>query len=97
MEKKHIRLIFDQTVTRLAGFKYGMETYDSQVGNCVDFSCDQIIVIEFPEQIIRIASSFVQGFFEKIIKQIGLESIGSQVEIQTGDIELTKSIFKNLT
>lgn len=95
MEGNHICLKFDSVVTRLAGFDYGKKIYHEQVEGQVDFS--QYVTIEFPAQIIKIASSFVQGFFEGIIDQAGLDQIGDQVMVVTGSPELTASIFNNLT
>lgn len=95
MEKNHVCLRFDSVVTRLAGFDYGKEIYQAQVENQIDFSCP--VVIEFPDRIIKIASSFVQGFFEDIIKQVGLNQIGNQVKVVARSPELVASIFNNLT
>lgn len=95
MGNNHVFLQFDPMVTRLAGFNYGKETFANQVEKQVDFA--NKITIVFPNQIIKIASSFVQGFFEGIIEQVGFKGIGRQVIIETGSESLTKSIFDNLT
>lgn len=95
MGNNHVYLQFDPMITRLAGFDYGKKTFANQVENQVDFT--NTITIVFPKQIIKIASSFVQGFFEGIIDQVGFEEIGRQVIIETGSESLTKSIFDNLT
>lgn len=50
---------FNKTVTRLAGNEYGRKVYDEQARNKIDFSEKTQIV--FPDQIIAIASSFIQG------------------------------------
>lgn len=95
MEKNYICLKFDPVVTRLAGFDYGKEIYQTQVKSQIDFTGQA--TIEFPTQIIKIASSFVQGFFEDIIDQVGLTQIGNQVRIIAGSPEVVASIFNNLT
>ena len=95
MERNYVSLQFDGMITRLAGFEFGREIFASQIENQVDFS--EIVTIEFPGQIIKIASSFVQGFFEKIIDEVGFDEIDKRVKVVTGSEELTKSIFDNLT
>lgn len=94
MESNYVCLQFAPVVTRLAGYDYGKEIFQSQVENRIDFSCQA--TIEFPERIVKIASSFVQGFFENIINQAGLDKIGSQIIIKTRSSELTSSILNNL-
>lgn len=95
MEKKQICLEFNPMVTRLAGFDFGEDTYREQVEKQIDFSEETTIV--FPNQIIKVASSFVQGFFSEIIAQVGLEGIGSNVIVNAGSKELIASILDNLT
>ena len=95
MESTRVVLVFDKMITRLAGYEFGKEIFDNQVKNRVNFSTE--VIVEFPEQIIKIASSFVQGFFEKIIDEVGFDEIGQRVKVVTGSEELTKSIFDNLT
>ena len=48
------------------------------------------------QQIIRIASSFVQGFFEKIIENVGVSGIGKVILIEPSDSKLYDSIIDNL-
>lgn len=94
MSENYIKLEFDPTVTRLAGYDYGREIYNSQVVGKINFT--KVITIEFPDRIIKVASSFVQGFFKDIIKEIGLEMIHEKVKIVSGNSRLTESIFDNL-
>ena len=89
-----IKLKFDKTVTRLAGYPYGRHIYDTQVKDVIDFS--QCVQIEFPEQIVAIASSFVQGFFDEIIKKVGILGIGRQVIVMAPSIDVEDTIIKNL-
>lgn len=91
---KNILLKFDEDITRLAGYPYGKSVYEKQVKDNIDF--DEVSVITFPPQIVAIASSFVQGFFEEIVTKVGILGIGDRVIIQTGSENLTKSIFDNL-
>ncbi len=93
-ENNYIKLKFDKTITRLAGFPYGEAVFNEQIKGYVDFS--KPITIEFPEQIVKIASSFVQGFFKGIIYEVGIEEIGKSVEIVTSNLELKQTIISNL-
>lgn len=92
--EKVIRLEFDKTVTRLAGYPYGKQVYETQVGNTIDFT--QGVQIEFPEQIVSIASSFVQGFFDEIVKKVGILGVGKQVIVVAPSIDVEEKIIKNL-
>lgn len=88
-----VTLVIDKTVTRLAGYPYGQLVYNEQVDGKLDFS--KTAYIEFPQEIVRSASSFVQGFFEKIISIVGIDGIGTQVVLLCND-SLKESIMKNL-
>ena len=68
--KNRVELVFDNTLTNLAGYEYGVSIYDKQVDGRLDLNHSFEIV--FPAQIRGVASSFVQGFFEKIVDTIGL-------------------------
>lgn len=93
-KNSYIKLEFDKTITRLAGFPYGEAVYNEQVKGHVDFSGP--VTIEFPEQIVKIASSFVQGFFKEIIYEVGVEGIGKSVQIVTPNLNLKQTIISNL-
>lgn len=89
-----IQLKFGKAVTRLAGNDYGRQIYQEQVKDIIDFS--SVTQIVFPEQIISIASSFVQGFFDEIIANIGILGIGKQIIIVAPSLDVEKKIIKNL-
>lgn len=65
-----IELVFDNTLTNLAGYEYGKKVYEQQVQGKIDLNEEFQLV--FPKQIKGVASSFVQGFFEQIVTTIGL-------------------------
>mgnify|MGYP003306632411 CR=1 FL=1 len=94
MEKK-INLVFDKTTTRLAGYNYGIEVYKNQVEPLIDMSSD-IIYITFPKEIVKIASSFVQGFFNVIIKKRGYDSIGKSVIVESDNDGLAIGVYNDL-
>lgn len=89
-----INLEFSKSETRLAGFPYGETIYNDQVKGNISF--DDKIEIVFPDQIEKVASSFVQGFFSAMVSVIGYSGIKQQVKIVTGTPKLTDFIWKNL-
>lgn len=91
---KRIILEFDNSLSGLAGYEYGKQIYNEQVKNKISF--DEEVCIEFPDNIQRIASSFVQGFFEEIAENVGISSIGKNIEIKCVNDKLKKSIIDNL-
>ena len=82
-----INLEFPKSETRLAGFPYGENVYQSQAKE---------LTIIFPDQIEKVASSFVQGFFANIVMEIGYKGIEKNVIIKTKNENLTSSIRKNI-
>ena len=84
-----IKLKFENTTTRLAGNPYGKEIYDSQVkGKYEDFS--EPLIIVFPDNITKVASSFVQGFFSDLVEKIGFSSVEDRVDILSENPNITK-------
>ena len=89
-----IQLHFGKTITRLAGNEYVRQVYEEQVKDIIDFSTETQIV--FPSQIISMASSFVQGFFDEIIANIGILGVGKQIVVIAPGINVEEKIIKNL-
>ena len=89
-----IKLVFKKDLTKLAGNAFGKNTYETQVENIIDFN--KTIVFEFPSQIDRIASSFIQGFFNKIINEIGIGGIEQQITYISSIPELKEFVLDNL-
>ena len=87
-----IYLRFDKMIVGLAGYDYGKTVYEEQVSNKIDFS--KKIIIVFPDQIQRIASSFIQGFFDEIVKRIGIAGIEKQIEIK--EIDIAKEFIETM-
>lgn len=89
-----IILNFEKSLMGLAGYQFGIKTYQEQVKNKIQF--DDEIVIVFPENIQRIASSFIQGFFEDVVKEIGISGIEERVSIISSKKNMKESIISNL-
>ena len=92
MENK-VTLQFSKSITRLAGYKYGLSEYENQCKNKIDFK--KPIIIEFPDNIEKLASSFIQGFFAEFIKEIGYDGIEKNVDIISGS-NLKEQVMNNL-
>ena len=89
-----VSLVFNKTITKLAGFPYGESVYETQIKDKVDLF--QPYKIVFPSNIERVASSFVQGLFSEIVKAIGYQGVENNIEIETANKELTADIWDKL-
>jgi hypothetical protein len=88
------KLVFDKSITCIAGYEYGEEVFKKQVMNNISY--DDTITIIFPERIVKVASSFIQGLFKEIINNIGYEGVEKKVIIKTGSEELTKQMMDRI-
>lgn len=89
-----VELVFEKTLTNLAGYNYGLETFEQQVKGKINFR--EKFEIVFPSQIRGVASSFVQGFFEKVIEEIGLLKTVENAVIVSEKGELSRMIMSKL-
>ena len=89
-----IKLVFKNDLTKLAGNAFGKNTYETQVKEVIDFNAS--ITFEIPAQIDRIASSFVQGFFDEIVKEIGVDGIEKQIDYISSIADLKYFVLDNL-
>jgi len=89
-----INLVFKKDMTKLAGNSLGKSTFEEQVRNVIDYNDDIKIVI--PQQIDRIASSFIQGFFDEIVKNIGITGVEKKVHVDSSIQNLKSFILNNL-
>ena len=94
MENNIIELKFDKTISGLAGNDYGYEEYKKQIKD--KFNYDKKNIIIFPEQIKKVAISFVQGMFNDILKEIDKNEIEEYVIIKSSSDQLTKRIWNNI-
>lgn len=89
-----VDLKFDKSLCGLAGYDFGVKTYEEQVKNKIIPS--QKFTIRFPDNIQRIASSFIQGFFSKLVQDIGVSGIEKNLEIESAKRDMKETIIKNL-
>lgn len=89
-----INLVFDKQLTRLAGNPFGAEIYDNQVKDKIDWSTKNEII--FPNQIDRIAISFIQGFTKEILKRVEKNEVEKLFIFKASSPELEKKIINNI-
>lgn len=86
-----VELEFKKSLSALAGYLYGEDIYVKQVENKVsNMTPGDRIVIKIPSHIEYLASSFVQGFFSKLIEKIGFTGIEKYVDIESDNENITK-------
>lgn len=89
-----INLSFDKTIAGLAGNDYGYEEYKKQIKDKFDYNKNNIIV--FPNEIKRVAISFIQGMFRDILEKIDKNEIEKFVTIRSSSEQLTNKIISNI-
>ena len=94
MENNIIELKFERTIAGLAGNDYGYEEYKKQIREKFDYNKYNTII--FPEQIRKVAISFVQGMFREILEKIDKNEIEKYVTIKSSSEQLTKKIVSNI-
>ena len=82
--------------TCLSGTKRGHEMFERQVENVINYDLDGRIMFLFPEQVKKISSSFLQGFFWEVQREIGLRGIEDKVEIRSSAGNLKKLVLEAL-
>ncbi|MGE7753237.1 hypothetical protein [Lysinibacillus fusiformis] len=87
-------LEFDKMITKLAGNPLGKQIFQEQVMGKIDYKNN--ITITIPDRIDTIASSFIQGFFEDIVKNIGISGIEDKVTIISSIPDMKNLIIQNL-
>lgn len=85
-----VTLTFDKSIPNLAGYEYGVATYEDQIKGKVDINKEFEII--FPDYIEMTASSFVQGLFSEIVNQIGLANTEKRLKIHAASDAIANSI-----
>lgn len=92
--EQRIVLKFPKDLSKLAGNTFGRTTYENQVKETIDLS--QKIIFSFPAGIDRIASSFVQGFFDALVNEIGISGIEEQITFESSVPNIKEFVLENL-
>lgn len=93
--KQIIKLELNKSLTKLAGNLFGQDVYNQQVKDIIDFKSEQIEIV-FPERIDNIASSFIQGFFNGIVEEIGIKGIQKRITVSSSINNLKEMIIAHL-
>lgn len=91
-----IKLDFKKDLTKLAGNNFGKQTYANQVSHIISKKPDDDYIIIIPERIDRIASSFIQGFFDSYIKNYGFSALANHISIQSSIKDINELINDSL-
>ena len=86
-------LKFDWEERTLTTFEYGEKVYNEQVKNIINLDNNPIVFV-FPKNILKVSSSFVQGFFKDVIDKIGYVGFEERIIISSGSEILSKTIRK---
>ncbi len=92
--EQRIVLSFAEGLHKLTSADLGRSIYQNQVKGAIDFS--RKVVFVFPEEIDNVSSSFVQGFFEEIITEIGIDGIKEQIDFESSLVALKWFVLENL-
>lgn len=93
-ENNKYELDFDKSLTKLSGFELGKNMFDEQIKGKISYEKEIEIVI--PERVDLIGSSFIQGFFEDIVNNIGISGVEKGVSIKSAIPNLKEIIIDNL-
>lgn len=91
-----IELNFKKDLTKLAGNSFGNKTYANQVLETINKNPDDDYTIVIPERIDRIASSFIQGFFESYIKNYGFSALVNHITIESSIEDINELVADSL-
>lgn len=87
-------LDIDKTVTKLTGNTLGRKIYDDQVAPYIDFNSEMTFI--FPKSIDLLGSSFIQGFFNEIVKTITIRGVEEKVTVISGIPNIKDIIIMSL-
>ena len=93
MSQQRIVLRIPKDLTKLAGNKFGGKVYE-EIKNEIDINNELVFVL--PDSIDRVASSFVQGFFDDLYKKLGYKGVAEKVEFETTIENFKDFVLKNL-
>ena len=93
MSIQRIILNIPKDLTKLAGNPFGQKIYQ-EIKNEIDLN-NQIVFV-LPDRIDRVASSFVQGFFDELYLQLGYNGINEKIDFETTIEGFKEFVLKNL-
>ncbi len=91
---KIIKIECDKTINVLVGFDAGRDVYEQQVKDQMIFNEPVIFIVQ--DNVRVIGSSFIQGFFEKIKEEMGIEGIEKYIEMKSNEVDFKNMVITNL-
>ena len=93
MNIQKIILNIPKDLTKLAGNPFGHKIY-YEIKDQIDLN-NQIVFV-LPDSIDRVASSFVQGFFDDLYLKLGYNGIKEKIDFETTIENFKDFVLKNL-
>lgn len=94
MSRERIEIIIKGSLNKITGYDFGHDVYIKQVKEIIDFSRKYVII--FPDHVVDVGISFVQGFTEEIIKKIGRKGFYDRFTIEASDNEIVEKFLKGI-
>lgn len=91
---KTIELIFNKSITRIAGNPYGKQIYNEQVKDKVDLNAVNKII--FPDNINGVSISFVQGLMYEIVEDKGKNYFKEHFELFSNNPVVNEKLQKSI-
>lgn len=85
---------YDKTLISLSGRRLGERTFNDQIESKLNEQ-DKII-LNFPDKIEVVASSFVQGLLSKELEKIGLNAVKSKFDVKSNVPGFEKNFWGSL-
>lgn len=89
-----INLIFDKSLSHIAGNPYGQEVYLKQVKGRLKL--DEENEIYFPTQIKGVSISFIQGLIKDLVNEYGKDKVLKLITLKTDNDMLQERLNKNI-
>ena len=93
IDENIVVLNFKENIVMLAGYEYGVQIYEQQ-GKKIDFQKSFTVV--FPDSIVGVASSFVQGFFAEAKRTVGIENLKQRLNVKCKNEMIANKIMSKL-
>ncbi|HEL2460933.1 MAG: DUF4325 domain-containing protein [Streptococcus orisratti] len=91
---KRIKLNFkDKSLISLSGRPFGRDIYEAQIAN--NIKDEREVILEFPPQIVSIASSFAQGLLAVELEKSGLDNVKRKFTIYSEVIGFEESFWES--
>lgn len=91
---KEINLVIKKDFDTLSGRKLGKSVYEKS--NLADITFDDKALLIFPDTIVKVSASFVQGLLDEIFIIKGKEKTRQDIQVKMKTRDLEKSFFEKI-